>query len=238
MENKKGFKPSLVCTKCDVIYPRSQSVCPICHSNKKSHTASSSYSFFSVTCGGVLFGLLLSIFSTTLGLIIFLIMLSVGIVEAFKTRSKLALAEKSGGYWLSEKAQKLKADAFYSSKATNEAETVIASQFVQFDDDDIRERSIENFKDPLAVVWPDSDKSIEFTYRDAKGDRSRRKMDLSEASINNNGELYFLGFCWEALDSRSFKVKRITSKILHNGRRYDRDEFLRDVLFLEPSDFE
>lgn len=238
MENKKGFKPSLICSKCDVIYPRTQSVCPICHSNKKSHSATSSYSFFSITFGGVLFGLLLSIFSATLGLIVFLIMLSVGIIEAIKTRSKLALAEKSGGYWLSEKAQKLKADAFYNTETASNAENVTASQFVQFDDEDIRERSIENFKDSLAVVWADSDISIEFSYRDAKGDRSRRKMDLSEASINDNGELYFLGFCWEALDSRSFKVKRITSKILHNGRRYDRDHFLRDVLFLEPSDFE
>lgn len=238
MENKKRGTSVRTCSKCETIYPQSQNVCPICHSDKF-HPASALYSFLSICFGGVLFGLLLSIFSPTFGVIVFLIMMVVGGAEGIKTRSKLAVAKKSGGYWLPDKAQKIKADSFYNPTTTEDVGKSDSVQFEQLGYEYAdRERALENFKDSLAVVWADTDKTIEFSYRDAKGDRSRRKIDLSEASVNDYGELYFIGFCWESLDSRSFKVKRITSKILYAGRRYDKDEFLRNILLLEPTNFE
>lgn len=82
----------------------------------------------------------------------------------------------------------------------------------------------ERDKHDFEVLWSGSE-SIEFSYRDSKGSRTRREVILNTVKQNEYGELYFYGFCMERCAIRSFRVDRIKSKILWNGKKYDVDEF-------------
>ncbi|MCP9269385.1 WYL domain-containing protein [Xenorhabdus sp. XENO-1] len=93
------------------------------------------------------------------------------------------------------------------------------------------------FRDGLSIVWADQALSIEFSYGDLNDNRSRREVRLNEVSINADGEPYFSCFCMTASDNRTFKVKRITSKIQYAGKKYSKAEFFDDILKLSSGEF-
>ncbi|WFQ80017.1 hypothetical protein PXH59_02160 [Xenorhabdus sp. SF857] len=100
-----------------------------------------------------------------------------------------------------------------------------------------RESQTNEFRDGLSIVWADKSISIEFSYRDLSDNRSRREVLLNEVSINADGEPYFSCFCMSASDNRTFKVKRITSKIQYAGKKYSKAEFFDDILQLNSGEF-
>lgn len=84
---------------------------------------------------------------------------------------------------------------------------------------------LSDFHDDLTTVWSDKSLEIEFSYRNARGERSRRTVALCEVLTNMSGDIYFYSFCHDAGDFRHFNTKRITSKIQYNGLKYDIDDF-------------
>lgn len=98
-------------------------------------------------------------------------------------------------------------------------------------------RSLDEFRESLAVVWAGDDLPIEFSYRNLANEYTRRNIDLKEVLVNDREELYFSGWCHLSGNFRTFKVKRIQTKILFDGRKYDRDDFIEEILLLDPYDF-
>lgn len=93
----------------------------------------------------------------------------------------------------------------------------------------------KSFDQSLAIVWADTPIEIEFTYRDAKNRRTRRKITLEEISVNNYFEPYFIGYCHNRNEIRHFKIRRISSRIKYAYKQYDVIEFMSDILKMDKN---
>lgn len=152
-----------------------------------------------------------------------------------------------GGYLISDKGAKLKTKSVHAKNngvqpAKSSTETA-ATTYAGFElkGEASVEDGFQDFRDSLSIIWTDDQAdellTLQFTYLDFYRDKSKRLVDLSEASINNHNRLYLVGYCYEANEERMFKFSRISSSIECNGESYSKDDFLRDVLKVDPVKF-
>ncbi|PVZ87932.1 hypothetical protein C9426_10055 [Serratia sp. S1B] len=90
-----------------------------------------------------------------------------------------------------------------------------------------------DFHDNLSIVWSGEPYEIEFSYKDGNGDRTRRKITLSEISVAADFTPYLLGYCHLRNEDRHFKMSRIVSKIKYKSKLYDVIEFIDVVMDLD-----
>lgn len=64
----------------------------------------------------------------------------------------------------------------------------------------------------------DSRHIISFDYSNSSGGNSAREIQLSEVKINEHNEVYFVGYCFDSNDDRTFKSRRISGHIGYAGQ--------------------
>lgn len=218
-----------LCTKCECVYPKNEGVCPVC--KKKKNSSGLIAHLAQIAFGGVLISSGMFQWNLFAGLISSALFFTLLILEYKKFSKWIEEAKNNGGYFLSEKAQGIRSKTVQEKNAAVSTELVNQYHLNSYSD------NTNDFKKSLSIVWADDDLTIEFSYKDSKGDRSRRTLDLGEVSVNKQMELYFIGVCHSAMDNRAFKFKRITSKIKYLGKVYDKESFLIEILSLSPHDF-
>ncbi|MBL5864320.1 hypothetical protein JBO49_27315 [Serratia fonticola] len=230
------------CRKCECYFPNTESLCPVCNSDKFNSKAGV---YTSIIFGTIAIFFLLCLLNPAIGLIVTIVILVSAISITNKNYSK---AHSNGGYFFTEKTLKIKKKmeaktsdtAYLSHNAATDGAYHIPGydnrkdvRYSFNDDVDGYDDSISDFKDSLGIVWAEDPIDIEFSYIDSSGNRTRRCILLHEVLINKNANPYFYGLCLDAGDFRLFKVDRITSKIKHKSVRYDTSGFFEDVLSLD-----
>ncbi|EAA7903287.1 hypothetical protein [Salmonella enterica] len=181
----------------------------------------------------LLFFFVVGFFIPWLGGVLLLVGFPLAFFDSLRNFKK---AKNNGGYYFTDKAIK---------KQKKLQELADAERIILVDDKSNHSYDsygdIDDFFESLSIVWTDHDSDdvidIEFSYKNSIDERSRRNIILDTVSINNKNEVYLRGFDMTAEDDRTFKLKRITSKILFDGRKYSKKEFLDDVLYLDSSEF-
>lgn len=220
------------CHKCDNYFPAGDSVCSVCGGV---HLETKAKNYRDVFLGIFLFFIAGCFLSPPFS---FVISLVVVFLCYFSIRSDYKSAAENGGYYQTEKTlrYKIKHDLSCGVKSVIDATktTVISGRAID------NGTYFDEFENDQSVIWTDADHDepvfIEFSYRDRDGVRSRRDISLLAVSVCG-GELYFTGHCFDRGAERTFKVNRITSKILFNDAKYGKNEFIDDVLYLDASDF-
>ncbi|WP_160309137.1 WYL domain-containing protein [Klebsiella aerogenes] len=162
-------------------------------------------------------------------------------------RRRFDEAKYMGGYLISDKGAKLKTKSVRAKNngvqpEKSSVETTATSYAgIELKDEASVEDGFQDFRDSLSIIWTDDQAdellTLQFTYLDFYRDKSKRLIDLSEASISNHNRLYLVGYCYEANEERMFKFSRISSNIECNGEKYSKNDFLRNILRIDPAKF-
>jgi len=88
---------------------------------------------------------------------------------------------------------------------------------------------MDRWEDGLQVLW-EGEEQIAFSYESNDGRKSRRTLTLYRVLRNQNNAIYFRGLCHLRSEERTFADAGITSKITHNGKRYDWEDFVEQRL--------
>lgn len=225
----------LRCSKCSCYYPKNKhAACPSCNESKHSDSKWKHLTFF--TAGLLICFAIGSFFSVAFSAV------ALGIIwmSYFITISMdFKKAANNKGYLYPDKIKKKIEDSKNNLSRGLErrgpnkvAYQTFTSQNSEIVPDRNNDDSFSEFNENLSVVWADNDLSIDFSYRDATGNRSRRSVLLSEVNINSYGDFYFTGYCSDSAGKRHFKVDRITSKIEFSGSKYTVDDFKDNILHL------
>ena len=87
--------------------------------------------------------------------------------------------------------------------------------------------------DGSRVVWEDEPITVEFSYQDFDGNRTRRKVDVHQVQHNDEKDIYHLyGYCHLREEMRHFRTHNITSMIKYKSKRYDFYDALEDIFGL------
>jgi len=89
----------------------------------------------------------------------------------------------------------------------------------------------------LSIIWAENDLQISFSYGGRGGRTSVREILLKEVLINNRGEVYFKGVCFDKHAMRTFKLERISGDIQYKYKNYDKYDFFEEVLCLPGEKF-
>lgn len=90
-----------------------------------------------------------------------------------------------------------------------------------------------DFNDNLSIVWSGDPYEIEFSYKDRKGDKTRRKITLTEISVTQAFTPYMIGYCHLRNEERHFKMSHIATKIKYKSKLYNVIEFVDVVMNLD-----
>lgn len=71
----------------------------------------------------------------------------------------------------------------------------------------------------LIPKWQGHARTIEFTYEDNNGNKTRRQVGVTKVVVNSDGEYYLFGHCYLRDEDRHFKAERINSMILEKSKR-------------------
>lgn len=93
-------------------------------------------------------------------------------------------------------------------------------------------RALDKFEASLTTLWAGDTKPVEFTYVNAKEEKTRRKVQVSEVMFNERGAFYLRGFCQVRQEQRTFKVDNIETMLKVGSKRYYFEEWCADVLGL------
>ncbi|MGF1696580.1 WYL domain-containing protein [Vibrio lamellibrachiae] len=66
--------------------------------------------------------------------------------------------------------------------------------------------AISSWAAKLTSVWAGEENELTFDYTDSSGDKSQRKVSVSEILINDENMFYVRGFCYERQEDRHFNV--------------------------------
>jgi len=88
---------------------------------------------------------------------------------------------------------------------------------------------MDRWEDNLEILW-EGEEQIAFSYESNDGRKSRRTLTLYRLLRNKNNAVYFRGLCHLRSEERTFADAGITSKITHNGKRYDWEDFVEQRL--------
>ncbi|MGO3397320.1 MAG: hypothetical protein ACTINL_12560 [Serratia proteamaculans] len=226
----------LNCNECGSYFPINEAACPVCrHGDFNTRTVR----YVMVFAVFFILFLLGCFFSP---LISFILCFSVFVLSVIATDIEYGKAVKNNGYYQTEKTEKykkklassLEKGLFITSKVKHQEPnggSVIAS--------DKKHKNFDSFNNELSVLWGAGKEpaSIEFSYIDSKGNRTRREVLLFEVSESKWSDIYFIGTCMESFEERTFKLERIASKITYEGKKYSKAEFIDDVLYLDSSDY-
>lgn len=83
-------------------------------------------------------------------------------------------------------------------------------------------------RDENQTVWVGEPKVIEFTYSDADGNDTERKVGVYRFSMSHFKDFYLTGYCFKRKEERTFKAIRIMSDIKYQGKDIPLDEWVRD----------
>lgn len=223
----------LRCSKCSCYYPKDKhSACPSCNESKHSDTKGKHLTF----CG---IGLLIcfaigSFFSIKFSAIILGV---IGVSYFFIIIREFKKAANNNGYLYPDKIKKKVEESQKNLYRGLERRGPNKPAYQRFSSDSSGngsnqyDDSFSDFNENLSVIWTGS-LIVDFSYRDATGNKTRRSVTLSEINVNTHGEIYLTGYCQSSSDIRHFKADRITSKIEFSGRKYSSEQFLNDVLHI------
>lgn len=223
------------CRKCDCFFPNSERICPVCK-NDKAESKLGNYT--SLALGLFVIFLIGCYFNPGVSLV-FMLFISVPCI--LLTNNEYRQASKNNGFLFTAKTLKFKEknklnDSVKKIFLTRDAATSTAEI-----PSDSQIDTLRDFNSNLTTVWTDADSDcsilIEFSYSGFGGGTSWRNIIVTEASINMYSELYFIGYCLDKSAERTFKVERINSEIKFNGKKYSKEKFIDDVLFLDSSEF-
>ena len=97
-------------------------------------------------------------------------------------------------------------------------------------------KALADWEDDLAVIWAGSTSTIEFSYTNRKGQKSRRKVDPQELCIDRRNRLILIGFCRERGEKQTFSESSISTMIKVGSRRYDNlYEWVEEALDVDVS---
>lgn len=223
------------CRKCDCFFPDSEKICPVCK-NDKAESKLSNYT--SLALGLFVLFLFGCYFNPAIS---FFVVLFISVPCVLLTNKEYNQANKNNGFFFTEKTLKFK-------KKNNSSPAIKTPHFTKSTvmpnagmPKTSQSNTLDNFKDNLSIVWTDADSDysilIEFSYSGFSDGMSRRNIIVTEVSVNQYFELYFIGYCLDKSDERTFKVNRITSQITFNGKKYSKEKFVDDILFLDSSEF-
>lgn len=98
---------------------------------------------------------------------------------------------------------------------------------------DGQNEEFKNFENDLKPIWDGGGYSISFEYINARGNKTKREILLNKVLINSNDKVYFLGYCLDNNEDRTFKVEGILFPIEYAGQKYSVARFLTQALGLE-----
>ncbi|MGB0895343.1 MAG: WYL domain-containing protein [Parashewanella sp.] len=83
------------------------------------------------------------------------------------------------------------------------------------------------------VIWNGDSKTVEFSYENYEGNRTRRKVDVHQVQYNEVKDIYHLyGHCHLRNEMRHFRTLNITSMIKYKSKRFDFYDALEDIFGL------
>ena|GEM_PF-6562577 len=82
---------------------------------------------------------------------------------------------------------------------------------------------------PLSIIWNDGPHHIKFSYIDRDGYKTKRSVSMSQIGVNDHGEMYIIGRCYDKNATRTFRIDRINSTLVYQGIHYDINEFINDI---------
>nr|WP_320126325.1 WYL domain-containing protein [uncultured Shewanella sp.] len=87
------------------------------------------------------------------------------------------------------------------------------------------------------VIWQGQTKTVEFSYVDFQGNKTRRKVDVSHVLFDaDNNYLYLQGHCHLKNAERHFRVDKIETMLLIGSKRMYVEEWLCDLGIDDPHD--
>lgn len=87
------------------------------------------------------------------------------------------------------------------------------------------------------VIWQGKAKTVEFSYVDFQGNKTRRKVDVSHVLFDaDNNYLYLQGHCHLKNAERHFRVDKIETMLLIGSKRMYVEEWLCDLGIDDPHD--
>lgn len=97
------------------------------------------------------------------------------------------------------------------------------------DDEQDGSSFMDTWEDGLTLIW-EGEEEIAFSYESNSGQKSRRTVTLYRVLRSDTNAIYFRGLCHLRNEERTFADAGITSKITHNGKRYDWEDFVEQRL--------
>ncbi|WP_413472336.1 WYL domain-containing protein [Shewanella baltica] len=89
------------------------------------------------------------------------------------------------------------------------------------------------------VIWQGQTKTVEFSYVDFQGNKTRRKVDVSHVLFDaDNNYLYLQGHCHLKNAERHFRVDNIVTMLLVGSKRIDVHEWLSESLGIDDCYFD
>lgn len=84
------------------------------------------------------------------------------------------------------------------------------------------------------LVWQDTPITVEFSYEDFNGNKSRRKVDVEQVLVDKAKQVFYLvGFCHLRQETRHFRNTNITTMLKVKSKRFHFEEWLEDELGLD-----
>ncbi len=85
------------------------------------------------------------------------------------------------------------------------------------------------------VVWRGRTRTVEFSYQDFNGDKTRRQVDITAVLYDPiDDKTYLEGFCHLRNDTRHFKTFNITTMLKVGSKRYEIWEWFDECLGIAP----
>lgn len=86
-------------------------------------------------------------------------------------------------------------------------------------------------------VWQSSPITVEFSYQNFEGVKSRRKVDVQQILVDKSEHLFYLyGYCHLKDEFRHFKHTNITTMLKIGSHRFHFEEFIEDKLGLNMTE--
>lgn len=84
------------------------------------------------------------------------------------------------------------------------------------------------------LVWQDEPISVEFSYENFDGNKSRRVVDVEQILVDKKKHLFYLyGYCHLRKEKRHFKHTNITTMLKVKSKRFYFEEWIEDELGLD-----
>ena len=93
--------------------------------------------------------------------------------------------------------------------------------------------AFREWEESLSTIWEGPSRTIEFTYRAADEEVTRRQVQVHKVLKDKKGRIYLDGYCLLRNEPRTFNFERIKSSITDNNQKYNAYDWLTDGIGLK-----